>query len=128
MSHAVRTGAVMTGAVMTGAVMTGAMMIGAVRSRAVMIGAATSRAVMIGAAMSRTVMIGVMMSPGAVMEEVRGAQTVLPLPSLMYAVRFAKIYGHPASDCWWRYDNDSDDEGDHDNKAAHAAAYGIDTN
>jgi hypothetical protein len=31
------------------------------------------------------------------------------------------------SDCWWSYQDNSDDN-NHDDKSVHAAAYGIDTN
>jgi hypothetical protein len=42
--------------------------------------------------------------------------------------QICKIYGHPASDCWWRRGNDTDDEVDRNVKEVHSAAYGIDTN
>jgi hypothetical protein len=42
--------------------------------------------------------------------------------------QICKIYGHPASDCWWRHGDDTDDEVDRNVKEVHAAAYGIDTN
>jgi hypothetical protein len=34
----------------------------------------------------------------------------------------------PASDCWWRHGDDTDDELDRNVKEVHAAAYCIDTN
>jgi hypothetical protein len=43
-----------------------------------------------------------------------------------------KIHGHPASDCWWRYEDkdDSDDDSNHKDKhkGGHLASYGVDTN
>jgi hypothetical protein len=34
--------------------------------------------------------------------------------------------GHAAKDCWWRFEDDDDDS--YDDKEAHAASYGVDTN
>jgi hypothetical protein len=46
--------------------------------------------------------------------------------------QICKIHGHPASDCWWRYEDkdDSNDDTDHKDKdkAANIASYGVDTN
>ena len=40
--------------------------------------------------------------------------------------QICKKYGHPASECWWRY---GDDEDTHtDDKGVHMASYGVDTN
>ncbi|KAK1627137.1 hypothetical protein QYE76_001452 [Lolium multiflorum] len=59
----------------------------------------------------------------------KGRPDHAPTPFVDVRCHICMIYGHPASDCWWRYVNDdSDDDGDRDNKADHAAAYGIDTN
>ena len=43
------------------------------------------------------------------------------------------IHGHPASDCWWHYQDDNDDDGDcgdrdRGDKCANIASYGVDTN
>jgi hypothetical protein len=41
------------------------------------------------------------------------------------------IHGHPASDCWWRFKNDSDDDDDGgrtNRKGANVASYGVDSN
>ena len=50
-----------------------------------------------------------------------------PTPYVDVTCQIYKIHGHPASDCWWRYqdDNKSDDDGD---KGANMASYGVDTN
>ncbi|XP_071685423.1 uncharacterized protein [Lolium perenne] len=105
----------MTGVAMSHAVMIDAAMIGVVTSRAAMIGAAT----MIGAAMTGVVMIDAVTSPvvmisavmiGAVMEEARDGQIVPPPPLLMSVVKSARYMAILPL------------------LAAHAAAYGIDTN
>ncbi|KAK1613284.1 hypothetical protein QYE76_036957 [Lolium multiflorum] len=51
-----------------------------------------------------------------------------PTPFVDVRCQICTIYGHPANECWWRYKDDSDDDGDRNDKAVHAAAYGIDTN
>jgi hypothetical protein len=39
------------------------------------------------------------------------------------------IHGHLASDCWWHFKNDSDDDGGRDNmKGVNVASYGMDSN
>jgi hypothetical protein len=38
------------------------------------------------------------------------------------------MHGNPANDCWWCYQDDSDNDGDRDDKRANAASYGADTN
>jgi histone deacetylase 1/2 len=42
--------------------------------------------------------------------------------------QICKIHGHSAADCWWRHDNDSDDDADPRDKSAHLASYGVDSN
>jgi histone deacetylase 1/2 len=38
-------------------------------------------------------------------------------------------YGHPATECWWRYgDDDHDDDSHREEKNANIASYGVDTN
>lgn len=52
-----------------------------------------------------------------------------PTPYVDITCQICKIHAHPASECWWRYQDDSDDDGgDRDRKDAHAASYDIDTN
>jgi hypothetical protein len=51
-----------------------------------------------------------------------------PTPFIDVRCQICKIYGHPASDCWWHHGDDIDDEVDRNVKEVHAAAYGIDTN
>jgi hypothetical protein len=38
--------------------------------------------------------------------------------------QICKIHGHPARDCWWRFQNDRDDS----DKGANISSYGVDTN
>ena len=52
-----------------------------------------------------------------------------PTPYVDITCQICKIHGHPATDCWWRYQKDgSDSDGEQDDKAAHMASYGVDTN
>jgi hypothetical protein len=36
------------------------------------------------------------------------------------------IHSHPIGDCWWHYRDDSNDDGDRDDKPVHAALCGVD--
>jgi histone deacetylase 1/2 len=57
----------------------------------------------------------------------RGHRT--PSPHQDVTCQICKKYGHPASECWWRYGDDEDDDDTyHDEKGAHLASYGVDTN
>jgi histone deacetylase 1/2 len=59
----------------------------------------------------------------------RGRGNHTPSPHQDITCQICKKYGHPANECWWRYgDNDDDDYTSHDDKGAHLASYGIDTN
>jgi hypothetical protein len=51
-----------------------------------------------------------------------------PTPYVDVTCQICKIHGHSAADCWWRHDNDSDDDADHRDKIAHLASYGVDSN
>jgi hypothetical protein len=126
MAHDVMTGvmgAVMNNArminMMTSVVMTsvikGVMMMGVMRG-------VVMTCMMISAVMKNE-MIGVMI--GAMMTDV--IVIVHPLPMFDVTCHICKIHGHSASDCWWRNQDNSDDD-DHNDKVVHAAAYGIDTN
>jgi histone deacetylase 1/2 len=42
--------------------------------------------------------------------------------------QICKIHDHPAQDCWWRYQDDNDDEGPRGDKGVLVAFYGVDTN
>jgi hypothetical protein len=56
----------------------------------------------------------------------RGHRT--PSPHQDVTCQICKKYGHPASECWWCYGDDEDDDDIyHDEKGAHLASY-VDTN
>ncbi|KAK1698168.1 hypothetical protein QYE76_014865 [Lolium multiflorum] len=42
--------------------------------------------------------------------------------------QICKKYGHPASECWWRYADRDDDDDDRRNDRNEKGAYGVDTN
>jgi hypothetical protein len=59
----------------------------------------------------------------------RRRQGRVPTPFVDVTCQICKKYGHPASDCWWHYqDDESDDGGDREDKNANLASYGVDTN
>ena len=59
--------------------------------------------------------------------------TAVP-PHVNVTCQICKIHGHLASDCWWRFKDDSmsdsDDDSNHNDKRANVAStsYGVDTN
>jgi histone deacetylase 1/2 len=55
----------------------------------------------------------------------RGRRTPSPYQDIMCQI--CKKDGHPATECWWRY-GDDDDDSHGDEKGAHMASYGVDTN
>jgi hypothetical protein len=71
------------------------------------------------------VQMAVLMVKGMVDSKEVVVVVVLPLPSKMSCVRFAKKYGHPANECWWRYTDKDDDD---NSRADEKGAYGVDTN
>jgi hypothetical protein len=58
----------------------------------------------------------------------RSRQDRAPTPYVNTDCQICKIRGHPASDYWWRYSDDKDDDGDRGKKSAHIASYGVDSN
>uniref|UniRef100_A0ACD5TCP1 Uncharacterized protein n=1 Tax=Avena sativa TaxID=4498 RepID=A0ACD5TCP1_AVESA len=51
-----------------------------------------------------------------------------PTPYVDVTCQICKIHGHPASACWWRYQDRQDSDDDGGEKGAHVASYGVDTN
>jgi hypothetical protein len=51
-----------------------------------------------------------------------------PTPFVDVTCQICTIHEHPAKACWWRYQDDNEDDGGRDQKGAHSASYGIDTN
>uniref|UniRef100_A0ACD5XD94 Uncharacterized protein n=1 Tax=Avena sativa TaxID=4498 RepID=A0ACD5XD94_AVESA len=51
-----------------------------------------------------------------------------PTPFVDVTCQICNIHGHPANECWWRYQDRNDSEDDGEEKGAHVASYGVDTN
>lgn len=59
----------------------------------------------------------------------RGRSDRVPTPYVDVTCQICTIHGHDAKDCWWRFQDDNNDDGDRGNsKGAHFASYGVDTN